>query len=46
MTRAEWAEELIKKLATGYGIWPWIQEARDYLAGKEPPVRWEPKEKV
>ncbi len=42
MTREEWAEELIRKMSTGFGLWPWIQEARDYLSGKEPPVKWSP----
>lgn len=46
MTREEWAEAIIKKYATGFGCWPEIQEARDWLAGKEPPVKWVPKDKT
>ena len=45
MTRDEWARELIRKLAGGFMSGVYRQEASDYLQGKEPPVKWEPKER-
>ena len=39
----EWARSLILKLATGHSGWSSISEARDFLAGKEPPIKWAPR---
>lgn len=43
MTKEQWVEKLIKHLASGHTSWPVMEQARNYLAGKEPPEDWEPK---
>ena len=47
MTRDEWARKLIVKMASGHTNCVQMNEAKDYLAGKEPPLPddWEPKAK-
>lgn len=45
MTREQWAERIIRNYATGFSVWPEIAEARDFLAGKAPPVEWKPRDK-
>jgi len=44
MTREEWARKLLKKMASGHCSDFHNQQARDYLAGKEPPMDdgWKP----
>ena len=47
MTREEWLRKLMIKLASGHMNVNTMNEAKDWLAGKEPPVDvdWKPSAK-
>jgi hypothetical protein len=47
MTKEEWTRKIIKNLASGHFSFVVMDEAKDWLAGKEPPVDdgWSPSAK-
>ena len=45
MTKEEWTRSLIVKLASGHMNFVYMKEAQDWLQGKDPPEKWEPKAK-
>lgn len=45
MNKTEWTRLLIKQLASGHSNVVKCNEARDWLAGKDPPIQWEPRAK-
>jgi hypothetical protein len=47
MTRDEWARKLLVRMASGHSNVVYCQQAKDYLAGKNPPIEddWQPSAK-